>query len=559
MDRTDAISKLTARGEQFELQDITINGNVCKWFVNAPSTLPQMIKESISDQTFYVYKTERYTFNEMYQRASSLAAELIEKYGISPGDRVAIGMRNYPEWPIAFTAITSIGGIVVALNAWWESDELEYGLNHTGTKVAIVDQERLDRIIGNDRLNEMHLISVRSEPEERAQPIEPLLSRKVDMPEVELGPDDDAVILFTSGSTGHPKGSVSTHRNILASLLSWELDLTCMAVLKGRTKSKKNGSKAYTDSTLLGMPLFHVNGLLAVLLASYRKQRKVVAMYKWDPMRAVELVEREKIISFVGTPAMTGDIMLAAQDTGHDVGSLLAVGGGGAARAGSQVKGLDDTFKNAKPGTAWGMTETNSIGTSIVGDDYLSRPSSSGRVSAVLELGVVDDGGNFLPSGERGELLIRGTSVIHKYWERPDSIDDFLEDGWFRTGDIAYIDKEGFLYVVDRLKQIIIRGGENIGCSEVESALAGYPSIIEACVYGVPDERLGEEVAATIYADNQVDVAALQESLKSKLANFKIPKYVRISETPLARIASGKIDKKSIQKEHVLELDTKKT
>lgn len=282
-------------------------------------------------------------------------------------------------------------------------------------------------------------------------------------------------------------------------------------------------------------------------------------MYKWDPMRAVELVEREKIISFVGTPAMTGDIMLAAQDTGHDVGSLLAVGGGGAARAESQVKGLDDTFKNAKPGTAWGMTETNSIGTSIVGDDYLSRPSSSGRVSAVLELGVVDDGGNFLPSGERGELLIRGTSVIHKYWERPDSIDDFLEDGWFRTGDIAYIDKEGFLYVVDRLKQIIIRGGENIGCSEVESALAGYPSIIEACVYGVPDERLGEEVAATIYADNQVDVAALQESLKSKLANFKIPKYVRISETPLARIASGKIDKKSIQKEHVLELDTKKT
>lgn len=551
MDRTDAISKLTARGEQFELQDITINGNVCKWFVNAPSTLPQMIKESISDQTFYVYKTERYTFNEMYQRASSLAAELIEKYGISPGDRVAIGMRNYPEWPIAFTAITSIGGIVVALNAWWESDELEYGLNHTGTKVAIVDQERLDRIIGNDRLNEMHLISVRSEPEERAQPIEPLLSRKVDMPEVELGPDDDAVILFTSGSTGHPKGSVSTHRNILASLLSWELDLTCMAVLKG--------SKAYTDSTLLGMPLFHVNGLLAVLLASYRKQRKVVAMYKWDPNVAVELVEAEKIVSFVGTPAMTGDIMLAAQKQDKDVSSLLAVGGGGSARAESQVKGIDETFKNAKPHTGWGMTETNSIGTSIGGEEYLMRPSSSGRVSAVLELGIVDSDDNFVKAGERGELLVRGTSVIHKYWDRPDSSGDFLEGGWFRTGDIAYLDEDGYLYIVDRLKQIIIRGGENIGCSEVESALAGYPSIIEACVYGVPDERLGEEVAATIYADNQVDVAALQESLKSKLANFKIPKYVRISETPLARIASGKIDKKSIQKEHVLELDTKKT
>lgn len=251
--------------------------------------------------------------------------------------------------------------------------------------------------------------------------------------------------------------------------------------------------------------------------------------------------------------------MLAAQKQDKDVSSLLAVGGGGSARAESQVKGIDETFKNAKPHTGWGMTETNSIGTSIGGEEYLMRPSSSGRVSAVLELGIVDSDDNFVKAGERGELLVRGTSVIHKYWDRPDSSGDFLEGGWFRTGDIAYLDEDGYLYIVDRLKQIIIRGGENIGCSEVESALAGYPSIIEACVYGVPDERLGEEVAATIYADNQVDVAALQESLKSKLANFKIPKYVRISETPLARIASGKIDKKSIQKEHVLELDTKKT
>ena len=547
MDRTDAISKLTARGEQFELQDITINGNVCKWFVNAPSTLPQMIKESISDQTFYVYKTERYTFNEMYQRASSLAAELIEKYGISPGDRVAIGMRNYPEWPIAFTAITSIGGIVVALNAWWESDELEYGLNHTGTKVAIVDQERLDRIIGNDRLNEMHLISVRSEPEERAQPIEPLLSRKVDMPEVELGPDDDAVILFTSGSTGHPKGSVSTHRNILASLLSWELDLTCMAVLKG--------SKAYTDSTLLGMPLFHVNGLLAVLLASYRKQRKVVAMYKWDPNVAVELVEAEKIVSFVGTPAMTGDIMLAAQKQDKDVSSLLAVGGGGSARAESQVKGIDETFKNAKPNTGWGMTETNSIGTSIGGEEYLMRPSSSGRVSAVLELGIVDSDDNFVKAGERGELLVRGTSVIHKYWDRPDSSGDFLEGGWFRTGDIAYLDEDGYLYIVDRLKQIIIRGGENIGCAEVESAMLNDPAIIEVSVYGVADQRLGEDVAATIYVDREVDVDAIRSNLKLKIAGFKIPKHIRVTTEPLVRIASGKIDKKTIQKDHQKLLD----
>ncbi len=554
MDRTDAISKLTARGEQFELQDITINGNVCKWFVNAPSTLPQMIKESISDQTFYVYKTERYTFNEMYQRASSLAAELIEKYGISPGDRVAIGMRNYPEWPIAFTAITSIGGIVVALNAWWESDELEYGLNHTGTKVAIVDQERLDRIIGNDRLNEMHLISVRSEPEERAQPIEPLLSRKVDMPEVELGPDDDAVILFTSGSTGHPKGSVSTHRNIIAALLSWELDLAVLATIHGGAP-KGQSKPHYPDAALLGMPLFHVNGLLAVLLTSFRRKRKTVAMYKWDPNVAVELVEAEKIVSFVGTPAMTGDIMLAAQKQDKDVSSLLAVGGGGSARAESQVKGIDETFKNAKPNTGWGMTETNSIGTSIGGEEYLMRPSSSGRVSAVLELGIVDSDDNFVKAGERGELLVRGTSVIHKYWDRPDSSGDFLEGGWFRTGDIAYLDEDGYLYIVDRLKQIIIRGGENIGCAEVESAMLNDPAIIEVSVYGVADQRLGEDVAATIYVDREVDVDAIRSNLKLKIAGFKIPKHIRVTTEPLVRIASGKIDKKTIQKDHQKLLD----
>ena len=401
----------------------------------------------------------------------------------------------------------------------------------------------------------MHLISVRSEPEERAQPIEPLLSRKVDMPEVELGPDDDAVILFTSGSTGHPKGSVSTHRNILASLLSWELDLTCMAVLKGRTKSKKNGSKAYTDSTLLGMPLFHVNGLLAVLLASYRKQRKVVAMYKWDPNVAVELVEAEKIVSFVGTPAMTGDIMLAAQKQDKDVSSLLAVGGGGSARAESQVKGIDETFKNAKPNTGWGMTETNSIGTSIGGEEYLMRPSSSGRVSAVLELGIVDSDDNFVKAGERGELLVRGTSVIHKYWDRPDSSGDFLEGGWFRTGDIAYLDEDGYLYIVDRLKQIIIRGGENIGCAEVESAMLNDPAIIEVSVYGVADQRLGEDVAATIYVDREVDVDAIRSNLKLKIAGFKIPKHIRVTTEPLVRIASGKIDKKTIQKDHQKLLD----
>ena len=288
---------------------------------------------------------------------------------------------------------------------------------------------------------------------------------------------------------------------------------------------------------------------------SFRRKRKTVAMYKWDPNVAVELVEAEKIVSFVGTPAMTGDLMLAAQKQDKDVSSLLAVGGGGSARAESQVKGIDETFKNAKPYTGWGMTETNSIGTSIGGEEYLMRPSSSGRVSAVLELGIVDSDDNFVKAGERGELLVRGTSVIHKYWDRPDSSGDFLEGGWFRTGDIAYLDEDGYLYIVDRLKQIIIRGGENIGCAEVESAMLNDPAIIEVSVYGVADQRLGEDVAATIYVDREVDVDAIRSNLKLKIAGFKIPKHIRVTTEPLVRIASGKIDKKTIQKDHQKLLD----
>ncbi len=554
MDRARAIAKLTAPGRKYELQNVCVNGNEVKWFVNAPTSLRQLISEARCEKTFFVYNDERYTFEEFYQRASNLGRRLIDDYGVKPGDRVAIGLRNYPEWALAFAAITSIGGIVAGLNAWWESDELEYGIRHIGAKVAIVDQERLDRVKLQSGLDFLTLISVRSEPCDRATPIDQLLRQHGELPDIQIEPDDDAVILFTSGSTGHPKGSVSTHRNIIAALLSWELDLAVLATIHGGAP-KGQSKPHYPDAALLGMPLFHVNGLLAVLLTSFRRKRKTVAMYKWDPNVAVELVEAEKIVSFVGTPAMTGDLMLAAQKQDKDVSSLLAVGGGGSARAESQVKGIDETFKNAKPHTGWGMTETNSIGTSIGGEEYLMRPSSSGRVSAVLELGIVDSDDNFVKAGERGELLVRGTSVIHKYWDRPDSSGDFLEGGWFRTGDIAYLDEDGYLYIVDRLKQIIIRGGENIGCAEVESAMLNDPAIIEVSVYGVADQRLGEDVAATIYVDREVDVDAIRSNLKLKIAGFKIPKHIRVTTEPLVRIASGKIDKKTIQKDHQKLLD----
>lgn len=553
MNRDEALAVVTAPGSPWEVQDVEIRGRSRKWFVSGPQSLRELYEQNLSDAGFLVYENDRYTFDEAYQQASSLAHHLYADYGVRSGDRVAIAMRNYPEWSIAFTAITSIGAIAVAINAWWEADEIEYALNHTSVSLIVADQERIDRINQISTDVSWPIVSVRCDVENpNVTPIASMLNTDVAMPDVSIKPDDDAVILFTSGSTGRSKGSVSTHRNVLAALLSWETDFAAIAVMQEQEgKSSQSRTKL---STLLGMPLFHVNGLLAVLLSSYRTQRCVVCMYKWDPVVAIELIERESIGVVVATPAMTGDLTEKARELDRDLRSLRSVGGGGAPRATSQVEGIDEQFKNATPTTGWGMTETNSIGTGIYGEDYLLHPQSSGRVSVMLDICVVDEHDNVLPANERGELLVKGTSVIHGYWNRPDANEESFMDDWFRTGDVAYIDDEGYLFVVDRIKQLIIRGGENIGCGEVEDALLDHPDVVEASVYGIPDERLGENVGACVYVRNALDLSELQSFLGERLAKFKIPQHIRTSESALPRIASGKIDKRILRQLHLDEL-----
>ncbi|MEM7017486.1 MAG: class I adenylate-forming enzyme family protein, partial [Pseudomonadota bacterium] len=478
MTRAEAIAEITSRvGEPYELKEQLVHGQPCKVFVNAASTLKALYEDNLSDETLYVYQDERYTFNEMYQQASKLGAALINDYQVQKGDRVAISMRNYPEWAMAFTAVTSIGAVAVAMNALWNSEEMEYGLKHCGAKIIFADQERLDRLAGCSDDFSIEMIGVRPTkplPDGTKLIDDILQDDSASMPDVDFGPDDDATILYTSGSTGHPKGAVSSHRNIISALWSWELDYQCAALINNLEPVELG----YQAATLMGVPLFHVAGSHAILLQSYRSQRKIVAMYKWDVNEGARLIEQEKISSFIAPAAMTGDMVEAARHGKHDLSTLLSVGGGGAPRAPDQVKNIDEVFENAVPGTGWGMTETNAIGTGIGGEDYLNRPRSSGRCSAVLELRVVDENDNPLPAGERGDLLIRGTSVIRGYWDRPEANESSFKDGWFRTGDIAYIDEEGFLFIVDRSKDLVIRGGENVGCGEVEAALVIHPNIL---------------------------------------------------------------------------------
>jgi long-chain acyl-CoA synthetase len=551
MTRDEAIAQLTGPDQPFELVEAEMYGRPRRVFWNAPPTLRELYAAARSDKPFFVYDDERYSFDEIWRRSCRLGRALVHDHGVGKGDRVAISLRNYPEWVIAFNAATSIGAIAVAMNALWQPAEMAYALGDSDPKVLVADQERLDRLAACEKTPpKMAVLAVRST---RAlapgwRPFDEALGADdIDaMPDVEMAPNDDAIMLYTSGSTGHPKGAVSCHRAVISALLSWELD-GAAAVLTGRVPPPAPGGPQ--PATLLGVPLFHATGSHAVLLASYRSQRRVVSMYRWDAERAAELIEAERITSFTGPSAMTGDLVRVAAQAKRDLSSLLVVGGGGAARAPEQVRAIEKAFGVARPGTGWGMTETNAIGTGIGGQDYLDHPESSGRASAVLDLRIVDEDGKVVPPGRRGELQVRGTSLIRGYWRRPDADAAAFDGEWLRTGDVATLDEEGFLYIVDRLKDLVIRGGENIGCGAVEAALLEHPDIVEASVYGVPDERLGEELAATIHVRRPVSEAEVRAFLESRLARFEIPRYVHVSEGPLPRIASGKIFKRQLRDE----------
>ncbi len=553
--RNEALAILTSKGQLHEIRTTQVpRPDGTSWplrtFVNAPPTLRELYCEARSDKQFLVYEGLRLSFEDTWREACRLATALVE-LGVKREDRIALSMRNYPEWVVAYMAITSIGAMCVAMNALWQPDEMEYGLGHCGSKMLICDQERYDRLqLCKSVSPDLKIIVARATKPlpEGVLSYETLMKRPETsiMPGVRPLPDDDAIMYFTSGSTGHPKGAVSSHANVLNALMSWELDLYA-AFVTGLVE--KPPADAPQGVALLAIPLFHVTGSHAVFLQSFRLQRRLVSMYKWDVEKAGELIEAEQVTTFVGTPAITGDLVQEGKRSSRDFSSLRSVGGGGASRAPEQVRAIDATFPNAQPGTGWGMTETNAIGVGIAAGDYLRFPESSGRISAVLDMRVVGEDGKEVATGQRGELQVRGASIMKGYWNRPDANAESFVGEWFRTGDVVTVNDEGFVFIVDRIKDLVIRGGENIGCGAVEYALQEHPNVIEACVYGVPDERLGEEVAATIYVDRAVSEEELRAFLEPRLAKFQIPRYFTMSGEPLARGATGKILKKELRVE----------
>ncbi len=556
--RLDAFARITAVGEPYELVDREDIRGPVQTFVNAPTSLRQVYEDAVSDVEFVVAEDQRWTFAEFWNDAATIGHLLVHDLGVRKGDRVAISMRNYPEWMLAFTAATSVGAIAVAMNSLWNADEMAYGLTDSGAKVLCADAERFALLESMaEPIEGLQVVAVRHTGSPAAD-VE-LAGRmaeigSVPMPEVDIAPTDSALILYTSGSTGHPKGVLSNHHNVIVALMAWEVEYGALTERPGNVVAPEEGS-GLVPASLLGIPLFHVLGLHAVFLASFRGQRKLVAMYKWDASVAAELIERERIVTFTGPPAVSGDLVRVAQSEGRDLSSLLSVGGGGAARPPEQVGQIDDTFEKALPNTGWGMTETNAIGTIIFGAEYSERRLSSGPALCVIDLRVVDDDGNELQPGERGELQGRGPSMFREYWNKPEATaDSFAEDGWFKTGDVAYIDTDGHLFIVDRIKDLIIRGGENIGCGGVEAALSSHPNVIEAAVYSVPDDRLGEEVGTTMYVTEDFDETELREYLVDHLAKYEIPRYITTMTEPLPRTGSGKLLKRQLRDDTITEL-----
>jgi len=548
----DACARATAPGERFETVETDIGGITYKTFKSAPATLRDIFDLTrLYDQAEYVvYEDERYTFADVYARADGIAAALQGRYGVQKGDRVAIAMRNHPEWIMTYLGALSIGAVVVSMNAWWTEDELTYGFEDSTPKVLVADVERVGRTrAATERLG-IATVGVRL-PEGEVPPgvdrwedvVEP--GAAFDRPEI--APDDDATILYTSGTTGSPKGAVSTHRAIVHALMGF----SCKGVVEAMRRPEEAAAAADGPPTvfILIVPLFHVTGNVPVMLGSLAAGKKLVIMAKWDAGRALQLIERERVTQFVGVPTQSWDLLEHPDFDRYDTSSLQSVGGGGAPAPPQLVHRVARSFAAAKPNIGYGMTETNAYGPGNSGADYESHPTSTGRATPILEIEVFDPDGNPVPRGHRGEIWMKGPNLIRGYWNKPEATAETFVDGWLRTGDLGRIDEDGFVYLEDRAKDLILRGGENVYSAEVEAAIYEHPGVYEAAVFGVPHERLGEEVAAAIVSrpEAALDLDELAGFLKERIAPFKVPTRIMLSEAPLPRNAAGKILKRDLR------------
>jgi long-chain acyl-CoA synthetase len=563
MTLAQAHAGMTAAGQPFEVIETTIRGIPQRVWKNAPPTMREVFVHARAmhgAKDFLVYEGERASF-EAFARATLALADQLAAMGVTKGDRVAVAMRNLPEWPVAVLATLLLGGIASPVNAWGTGPELAYALGDSGAKVAVVDAERWARVqplLGELPALEQVLVC-RAEGElgdARARHWNALIGPvpgwaalpEGTLPEVPLSPEDDATLLYTSGTTGAAKGALGTHRCSTHTLMAGAFSVARNFVRRGEPVPDP-AARLTQRSLLLAIPFFHTTGCQVILFGALYGGAKLVLMHRWDPERAMALIEAERITQAGGVPTIAWQLIEHPARGRYDLSSLESVAYGGAPASAALVQRIGEAFPNALPGTGWGMTETSGTFTHHGAEDYRHRPDSAGPAMPVAQMKICDDEGRALPAGKVGELWVKGPNVVKGYWNKPAETAATFVDGWLRTGDLGTLDDEGFLTIVDRKKDMLIRGGENIYCAEVEAVLYRHPAVMDAGVIGQAHPTLGEEPVAlvTLKPDTAATEDELRAFVRTQLAGFKVPVRVKISDEPLPRNPTGKLMKKSLK------------
>ena len=536
----EAFAHLRKVNPLLEITDRPINGSNYKVFKNAPKTMRDLftvIEFLHGDFPFIVEGKNQLTFAETIQKAKNICTYL-NKVGIKPGDKVGICMQNCTEWVVIYVALSAYGVTVVPFNSWWKKEELSYGVEHSEVKLIFSDTKRYEN------LKDLNIEIIVNEPIDNKQTFNEIVSgTSTEWPEANATEEDISVLLYTSGSTGLPKGVMLTHLAIINSLFSFYTLGELRKIVHNETLLDVENA-----SVLINVPLFHVTGLVTQFLLSMLAKRKLIIMYKWEAKYALDLIKEHKVTNLSGVPTQSWDLLNHPDIDNYDLSSLIDIGAGGAARPEDQVFNLHDKF-NIPMTFAWGMTETAALGTILRGDDYLKRPNSAGlAVPDISEIAVMDDSNNFLNTDEIGEIVFKSPSNTIGYLKNEEETKKSIVNGWLKTGDLGYVDNDGYLFIVDRKKALIIRGGENISCLEVENVLDKHPDIMESCVCGIDDDKFGEIVGAYIYTNKELTKEDLKMFMADKLANYKVPEVIIFTTESLPRIASEKIDRVTIKR-----------
>jgi len=541
-----AVAQLTGPGAPFEVVTDAVAGRPMRNWKNRERSLREKVANwgLRGDQDCMIHGPRRIRYGEFARLCFGAAGRLSDVHGLRKGDRVAVLSYNSPDWLIALFGAVSAGGVGVGLNGWWATEEIEYGLNDSGSRFLVVDERLWPRVAPlAGRLESLEKIFyVGAQPPPGTLPISDLLVASDTVPTVPIDEDDPFVILYTSGTTGRSKGCITTHRGTIAQVTGIVFSSVVGALTGGASPVPQTGGQ---PASLLTSPLFHVGGLHSGVCTALTAGAKLVfSEGRFDPEQVMRLIQDEKISLWGAIPTMLHRVVHHPKVREYDLSSLRSISFGGAPtppetiEKAREVLPIEPSFANA-----YGLTETHGVATVNGGKDLLGRKTSVGRPIPVLELEVVDEAGKPVPDGERGELRFRGATVTPGYWNRPDATAQTVRDGWLYTGDVGYRDAEGFFYVVDRAKDMIIRGGENVYCVEIENCLADHPEIDEAAIVGVADPELGERVKAVVrrVPGSQLSPEAVRAHVAAHMASFKVPEFVEFCDDPLPRNPAGKI------------------